>query len=87
MLTNLAIPDTCAFKMFLTITPKSGKCQVTAPKSISTVGWEVDANGGDRVRWPGFGPTGDAATAIGAPFMSKTSPRPLRCRDNFFPAN
>ena len=57
------------------------------PKSISTVGWEAYANGGNRVDWPGLGPTGDAATAKGAPFTPNTLPLPLPCRDQFFTAN
>ena len=48
-------------------------------KSISTVGWEAYANGGNRVDWPGLGPTGDAATAKGAPFTPNTLPLPLPC--------
>jgi hypothetical protein len=54
-------------------------------KSISTVGWEVDANGGDRVSWPGFGPTGNAATAIGAPFTSKNEPAAATLPRQFLP--
>jgi hypothetical protein len=59
---------------------------LAVPKSISTVGCKDDANGGCRVRWPGLGPTGDAATAKGRPVTSKTLPLPLPCRGDFFTA-
>ena len=55
-------------------------------KSISTVGWEAYANGGNRLPWPGLEPTSNAATANGAPFAPNTLPLPLPCRDHFFTA-
>jgi hypothetical protein len=55
-------------------------------KSISTVGWEAYANGGNRVDWPGLGSTGDAAMAKAGPFTPNTLPLPLPCRDPFFTA-
>jgi hypothetical protein len=67
-------------------TPAS-KVRMIVPESISTVGWEAYANGGNHVDWPGLGSTGDAATAKAGPFTPNTLPLPLPCRDPFFTAN
>ena len=71
------LPPSCRLKM-----PTHDTCH----QSISTVGWEAYANGGNRLPWPGLEPTGNAATANGALFAPNTLPLPLPCRDHFFTA-